>query len=76
VFVADIPRCPREPGRSGNPAGRPKGVRHHITVLAEHLLEGEAEGLVRKAIELALGGDVTALRMCLDRIALRGGIAR
>ena len=32
-------------------------------------MEGEAEGLTRKAIELALAGDLTALRVCLDRIA-------
>jgi hypothetical protein len=33
------------------------------------LLEGEAEKLTRKAIDLALAGDVTALRLCLERIA-------
>jgi hypothetical protein len=32
------------------------------------LLEGEAEGLTRKAVELALNGDTTALRLCLERI--------
>jgi hypothetical protein len=31
-------------------------------------LDGEAEELTRKAIELAKGGDLTALRLCLDRI--------
>jgi hypothetical protein len=35
----------------------------------EALLEGEAEGLTRKAIELALKGDTTALRLCLERLA-------
>jgi hypothetical protein len=34
----------------------------------ESLLEGEAEQLTRKAIELALGGDITALRLCLERL--------
>jgi hypothetical protein len=34
----------------------------------ESLLEGEAEQLTRKAIELALDGDITALRLCLERI--------
>jgi hypothetical protein len=34
----------------------------------EALLEGEAETLTRKAIDLALDGDVTALRLCLERI--------
>jgi hypothetical protein len=31
-------------------------------------VEGEAEALSRKAVELALKGDVAALRLCLDRI--------
>lgn len=52
----------------GNP-GRPKGSRHKTSVAVEALMEGEAEGLTRKAIELALDGDVTALRLCLERIA-------
>jgi hypothetical protein len=32
------------------------------------LLDGEAEALTRKAIEAALAGDTTALRLCLERI--------
>ena len=35
----------------------------------EFLLDGEAENLTRKAIELANGGDLTALRLCLESIA-------
>jgi len=34
----------------------------------ESLLDGEAEALTRRAVELALAGDITALRLCLDRI--------
>lgn len=60
---------PFEPGQSGNPAGRPKGSRHKATLAIEALLEGEAEGLTRKAIEMALAGDNVAIRLCLDRIA-------
>jgi hypothetical protein len=37
-------------------------------VLAEQLLDGEAEGLVRKIIQKAKHGDVAALRICIDRI--------
>ena len=33
------------------------------------LLDGEAEALTRKAVDLALEGDTTALRLCLERIA-------
>lgn len=52
----------------GNP-GRPTGARHKVTKAIEELLEGEHEALTRKAIEKALEGDITALRLCLDRIA-------
>lgn len=55
-------------GQSGNPAGKPKGTRHKATHLAQTLLDGQAEGLVNKAIELALAGDVTALRVCLGHL--------
>jgi hypothetical protein len=34
----------------------------------ESLLDGQAAALTQKAIELALAGDLTALRICLDRI--------
>ena len=53
---------------SGNP-GRPRGARHKATVAALALLDGEADRLTRRAIEVALTGDVTALRLCLERIA-------
>jgi hypothetical protein len=33
------------------------------------LLDGESEALTRKAIDAALGGDMAALRLCLERIA-------
>jgi Family of unknown function (DUF5681) len=59
---------PFMPGRSGNPAGRPKGARNRSTIAAELLLEGEAQALTRKAIELALAGDTAALRLCLERL--------
>ncbi len=55
------------PFRAGNP-GRPRGTRNKARLALETLLEGEGEALTRKAVQLALGGDVTALRLCLDRI--------
>ena len=33
------------------------------------MLDGEAEALTRKAVEMALSGDMTAMRICLDRLA-------
>ena len=57
------------PGQSGNPAGKAKGTRNRTTLAIEALLEGEADALTRKAIEMAKEGDGPALRMCLDRLA-------
>jgi hypothetical protein len=56
-------------GQSGNPNGKPRGARNKVTRAAEQLLDGEAEALTRKAIELALAGDTTALRLCMERVA-------
>lgn len=53
---------------SGNP-GKPPGSRHKTTLAVQALLDGEGEALTRKAIEMALAGDTTALRLCIDRIA-------
>jgi hypothetical protein len=59
---------PFEKGRSGNPGGRLPGSRNKATLAAAALLEGESGALTRKAVELALAGDPTALRLCLDRL--------
>jgi Family of unknown function (DUF5681) len=59
---------PFEPGKSGNPTGRPKGARNKATLAIEELLNGEAAALTRKAIDKALEGDMAALRLCLDRL--------
>src|SRR5215216_155339 len=56
------------PGQSGNPSGRPKGARNKTTVALETLLDGEAEAITRKAIELAKTGDMATIRLCLDRL--------
>jgi len=55
------------PGQSGNPAGKPKGTRHKTTLACEALLDGEAEAITRKAIDAAKGGDMIAIRLCMDR---------
>jgi Family of unknown function (DUF5681) len=66
--VSGNPEGRFKPGQCGNPAGRRPGSRNKATESAELLLEGEAEALTRKAVELALGGDPIALRLCLDRL--------
>lgn len=55
-------------GKSGNPKGRPKGARNKATMAAEALLDGDATLITKKAIELAKSGDMTAIRLCLERV--------
>jgi hypothetical protein len=59
---------PFQKGQSGNPQGRPPGARSRAARLAEALLAGEAEALIRKMIERALAGDPLALKLCADRL--------
>ncbi len=59
---------PFQKGVSGNPAGRPIGARNKTSLAVEALLDGEAEGLTRRAIDKANEGDMQALRLCLERI--------
>jgi len=55
-------------GQSGNPAGRPPGSRNKATILAEAMFQGEAETIIRMAIDKAKEGDITAIRLCLERV--------
>lgn len=59
---------PFPPGRSGNPKGRPRGALNRATMAAQALLDGESEALTRAAVEMALAGNVQALKLCLERI--------
>jgi hypothetical protein len=62
------PGRPWPRGVSGNPAGKKPGTRNRATMLGQELLDAQAPNLVRKAISMAIRGDVAALRICMDRI--------
>ena len=53
---------------AGN-AGKPRGTRHKATQAVLALLDGQAQALTQRAVELALDGDTVALRLCLERLA-------
>jgi hypothetical protein len=55
-------------GTSGNRSGRPPGSRNKATQALQEMLEGEAEQITRKAIELAKAGDLLAIRLCMERL--------
>jgi len=59
-----------KPGQSGNPKGKPVGARDRRTDLRK-LFEDRAPELINKTIEMALGGDPAALRLCIERCVSR-----
>lgn len=57
-----------KPGQSGNPKGKPRGAKNHATKLAEKLIDNQCEALVQKAVEMALNGDMQALKLLIERL--------
>ena len=51
-----------------NPTGRPKGSVNKYTVLSRELMSTKGPEIVKKVIDMALEGDRTCLKMCMDRI--------
>jgi len=56
-------------GNNANPAGRPKGSRHKISLLAEKLMSDDVEGVVKSVVSAAKNGDMTAARLILERVS-------
>ena len=55
-------------GVSGNPKGRPVGSLNKSTLEANAVLAANARQLTHHAIQMALKGSPTALRLCFERI--------
>ena len=58
---------PFKKGQSGNPKGRPKGTQDRRNQLRE-LLGSRSKEIVEKAVEMALEGDPTAMRLVVERL--------
>jgi hypothetical protein len=63
------PPCAWKPGQSGNPAGKKPGSRNKATQMVMALMEGGAEDITRAVIDAAKGGDLTAARLVIERLA-------
>jgi hypothetical protein len=55
-------------GNAVNLAGKPRGARHRATIIAEELIDGSGELLVKKCVEMALAGDAAAMRLAMERL--------
>jgi hypothetical protein len=56
------------PGKSGNPRGRPTGSRNRATLMVPSLIDGRAEEIIETLLELALAGDLLAIKLVLERL--------
>ncbi|MEZ5960600.1 MAG: hypothetical protein R3C30_09275 [Hyphomonadaceae bacterium] len=63
-----IPKSRGRPFAPGN-AGRPPGARNKATLAAEALLDGQVEAITQKLVDAALAGDMTAIKLVLERVA-------
>lgn len=54
-------------GQVANPKGRPSGLPDRRTRYRE-LIEARMPELVQKCVDLALQGDMQAMRLCLERV--------
>lgn len=59
---------PFQPGRSGNPHGRPPGSLNKVTLACRAILQDQAEAVIETLVNQALTGDVAACRAILERL--------
>lgn len=58
-----------KPGQSGNPKGKPMGSRNKATAMVLNLMEGSAAEITQAVLDAAKGGDLSAAKMVLERLA-------
>ncbi|CAL7960519.1 DUF5681 domain-containing protein [Gammaproteobacteria bacterium] len=54
-------------GQSGNPAGRPRGIKDRRVLFAE-IIDSRKNALIDKATEMALAGNEAMLKLFLERL--------
>ena len=55
-------------GKSGNPAGRPRGSKHAALIALDKIGEQNAADILASVVEKAKNGDLIAARILLDRV--------
>ena len=63
-------KIPGSPFQHGNTfgRGRPQGSRNKATIALQDMLDGRGESITRKCALMAMQGDPTALRLCMERL--------
>jgi hypothetical protein len=63
-------KTPNNPFQPGNTfgRGRPQGSRNKATIALQEMLDGHGDAITKKCALLALEGDPTALRLCMERL--------
>jgi hypothetical protein len=56
-------------GQSGNPTGKPRGLRNKVTVAVESLMGEYGPQVTARVVKRACEGDMVAARLVLERIA-------
>ena len=59
---------PFAPGNKIGAAGRPKGSRHRAYEVLEAVGEANSTGILNVLVEAALSGDMTAIKIIMDRM--------
>lgn len=55
-------------GQSGNPKGKIKGTKNKATRFIDSLMQSELNNISQKLIELAVAGNLQAIKLVLDRV--------
>ena len=55
-------------GQSGNPGGKPPGIRNRATMIVEQLFDGACGEVSREALAKAMNGDSAVLRLIVTRL--------
>ena len=63
--ISPSPPGPLAKGHSEDRAGRRLDARSRTTLAAQALLDAKAEAITEKATQLALSGEINAIRLCL-----------
>lgn len=62
------PGRPFQKGQSGNPAGRPPGSHNKLRAAIQQAIEEHAAALVDKALQLAFGGNLQAIKLLFSQL--------